>query len=478
MGIGAIGIAITDAWLAGRRAVVMGLGRFGGGVGVTRFLASRGARVLVTDRGDERALRGALDEIGDLVRDGAVSLRLGEHRERDFTDADLVVANPAVPRAWEDAYLNAARAAGVPITTEIRLAFERLPDRSRVLGITGTAGKSTTSAMGAAILSGAFGAARVHLGGNIGGSLLGRIDGIGGDDFVVLELSSAQLHWLDAGAGGSEALGYAPAGLSPGVAVLTNFAPNHLDWHGSVEHYAASKRVIFAHQQAGDVALVPAIGERDRWVAQECVARVEGIAEAAREMGGALSLSVVGGHNRMNACAAIAACEALAGVERSKAIASVNAFRGLPHRLELVRVTAGGIRCINDSKCTTPEGAALAVGAFEGAGECGAGRVVLVCGGAEKGVPLDPMVGAAASCGAVLTIGATGERLAELVRSAGGRAEHAGTLEAAMSRARALRSVMAGGGVLLLSPGCASWDQFANYEQRGEAFARWCEDLD
>ena len=103
---------------------------------------------------------------------------------------------------------------------------------------------------------------------------------------------------------------------------------------------------------------------------------------------------------------------------------------------------------------------------------------MLICGGAEKGVSLDPMVDAAASCGAVLTIGATGERLAELVRSAGGRAEHVGTLESAMSRARSLRSVMEGGGVLLLSPGCASWDQFENYERRGEAFARWCAGLD
>jgi UDP-N-acetylmuramoylalanine--D-glutamate ligase len=200
--------------LAGARVTVMGLGRFGGGLGVTKWLVGRGARVLLTDRADEAALAAPLAALREEVAAGSVELRIGRHEARDFAEADLVIANPAVPTPWSDRFVMAARDAGTPVTTEIRLSVDAL-DRDRTIGITGSAGKSSTSGMVAAILDEPPGTAA--LGGNIGGSLLGaaRADA----RFAVLELSSAMLWWLGEGA--------ALAGLppwSPAVAVLTNLA--------------------------------------------------------------------------------------------------------------------------------------------------------------------------------------------------------------------------------------------------------------
>jgi UDP-N-acetylmuramoylalanine--D-glutamate ligase len=226
--------------LSGRRVTVMGLGRFGGGLGVTRWLVGRGADVLVTDLEPEAKLADSVRPLEDLINKGRVTLRLGGHNVSDFTTCDLVVANPAVPKPWDNRFLKAAEAAGIPVTTEMGLTIGSLPDRAHVIGVTGTAGKSTTSAMIAHILS----ACGYHavLAGNIGGSLLESLDQIGPRTWVVLELSSFMLHWLD--------------GWSPRVAAITNISPNHLDWHGSFEHYRNSKLKLLRWQHAGDTALL------------------------------------------------------------------------------------------------------------------------------------------------------------------------------------------------------------------------------
>jgi UDP-N-acetylmuramoylalanine--D-glutamate ligase len=186
--------------LAGARVTVMGLGRFGGGVGVTRWLAAQGADVLVTDLDPAEKLAEPLAAISSLVDSGTVRLRLGEHNASDFTGCDLVVANPAVPRPWENRFLRAAEAARVPVTTEITLLLSRLPEamRERAVGVTGSVGKSTTTAMVHAGLSAAAGEGeRVLLGGNIGGSLLGGLGRIDDRAWLVLELSSAMLYWVE-----------------------------------------------------------------------------------------------------------------------------------------------------------------------------------------------------------------------------------------------------------------------------------------
>ncbi|MBL8888255.1 MAG: UDP-N-acetylmuramoyl-L-alanine--D-glutamate ligase [Phycisphaerales bacterium] len=455
---------MDGAALEGRRVTVMGLGRFGGGASVTRWLAKRGATVLLTDIESEEKLAASVAQIADLMKSGAVELRLGGHNVSDFTTCDLVVANPAVPKPWENRFLRAAWAAGIAVTTEIGLTVEQLPDRERVIGVTGSAGKSTTSAMIHHILKEC--GFKAVFGGNIGGSLLGSAEPIGRDTHVVLELSSAMLCWLGglakvsprelAGASGG-------SGWSPHIAVVTNLSPNHLDWHGDLEHYRRSKQEILRSQGAGDIAVLPPGSETGEWKSGAGVKRM-----ASRgEVGG---LAIPGKHNRQNAMVAVeAALAAEPRLTRDAAEKAVRTYNGLPHRLQLaatIECAGGTIRCFNDSKSTTPEACLLAVAAFDEAGEAGAGHVHLIAGGYDKGSDLSVIGALRAKIAGLYTIGKTGGAIA---RAASGKAKECDTVERAVAEAvKASRA----GDVILLSPACASWDQFENYEKRGELFVR------
>ncbi|MBL9030364.1 MAG: UDP-N-acetylmuramoyl-L-alanine--D-glutamate ligase [Phycisphaerae bacterium] len=459
----------------GRRVTVMGLGRFGGGLGVTRYLARQGAEVLVTDMASAADLAEPVAALDDLVRAGRVALRLGGHNVSDFTRADLVVANPAVPKPWEDRFLRAAEAAGVPITTEIRLAVERLADPARTIGVTGSAGKSTTSAMIAHGLA-ALGVPCV-LGGNIGGSLLEH-EPADARPWTVLELSSAMLHWLGPGSSAGQ------AGWSPGIAVVTNITPNHIDWHGTFEHYRASKLNIVRFRRGpcvfGESASLRAS------LAEAGAGELIGVSadeSADRFRLSAVPLLVPGAHNRLNARMALQAIglalradgDARSDADLSRAASvALATFPGLPHRLQLV-AEAGGVRYYNDSKCTTPEAALLALAALREAGISG---IHLIAGGYDKQSDLGDVARSAAQLAGLYTIGTTGPAIAraarnEVARVSGGanggaHVEECGTLDVAVARARARARA---GEAVLLSPACASWDQFTNYEARGEAFA-------
>ncbi|MHC5028346.1 MAG: Mur ligase family protein [Planctomycetota bacterium] len=422
----------------GARVTVLGLGRFGGGCGVARWLVEQGAQVLVSDLDPAQRLAEPLQSLAPLIDAGRIRLELGGHTREGCTDCDWLVVNPAVPRPWKNPFIRAARAAGVRITTEIRLVTERL-DPQRVVGVTGTAGKSTTAAMIHHLLArrAANNGTSAHLGGNIGGSLLQDLDRIGPEDLIVLELSSAMLHWLGEREDG------APT-FAPHVGLLTNLAPNHLDWHGSFEHYAASKSMLFAHQRDGDHAIRP----HDALPALD------------------VPLALPGAHNRRNARQALAAAMAIAPDVDP---AWLSDFAGLPHRL--ARVSAGalaGIDVFDDSKSTTPEATRLAVAAFPDAA-----RLHVICGGYDKAIDLVSIVEATVGAGGLYTVGATGPALAEAAGARGAAVEHCATLERAVERAVERARP---GDVILLSPGCASWDQFTNYEERGRAFTQFIQD--
>ena len=221
--------------LAGKRVTVMGLGSFGGGLGAVKFLASRGARVTITDLRTADQLADSLAQLGDC---GPEALHLGGHVESDFTQADMVVVSPAVPPT--DRHLALAREAGAIVTSEMNLFWQF--NRGTIIGITGSNGKSTTTAMTHAMLAAT--GRRCWLGGNIGKSLLPEVDVIEPGDWVVLELSSFQLEDLD------------PLRLSPHASIVTNFAPNHLDRHITLDAYRHAKRAILRWQQPTNWAVL------------------------------------------------------------------------------------------------------------------------------------------------------------------------------------------------------------------------------
>jgi UDP-N-acetylmuramoylalanine--D-glutamate ligase len=454
-----------------KRVTVMGLGRFGGGVGVTRWLAQNGAKVLATDNAPPGKLQPALEQISNLD----IELRLGEHRAGDFRETDLVVVSPAVPDS--NKYLQVARDAGVEITTEINLFVERCP--ARCVGVTGSVGKSTITAMIGHVLERTLTDRRVWVGGNLGVSLLEALETIGANDLVVLELSSFQLARTPA------------VCWSPHVAVITNISPNHLDWHGDFAAYVAAKLEIVRFQDPQRDAIV--IGDHENlreYLAQHACSsdrKSRGLQSARcrdskpynlwryaldndtpiaihddeRIRWEDVQLAIPGRHNRENAAAALTVAHVL-GTGAEQASAALATFEGLEHRLQRVAIR-DGVTYYNDSKSTTPEAAITAMNAIES-------PLLIILGGYDKGSDLTPAAEIAARRARFAAcIGKTGPTFVEAIRSAGGQAELFTGLSSAVA---ACRERAKPGDAILLSPACASWDMFPDYRVRGDEFAR------
>jgi UDP-N-acetylmuramoylalanine--D-glutamate ligase len=451
----------------------MGLGLFGGGAAAARFAVNQGARVTVTDLRSEDVLADAVDALSDLD----VTFVLGEHRERDFTEADLVIVSPGVP--GDAPFVRQAAEAGVALETELNLFWKRCP--APIVAVTGSNGKSTTTSLVAELLRALTGRT-VHLGGNIGRPLINA--SVTPDDLVVLETSSFQLEALN------------QIGAHPDVAVVVNLSPNHLDRHGTEDAYVRAKASIVRHQVNTDIAVINSNlalhcrfqqGDARRiWfgmlLGDDSGIGVEGDHLRLRlpwfpEVVWDLSdRSLPGAFNLENIAAALAASFSLLAkrgeidaVDLANAESVVRTFSGIPHRLETVNA-GGPIRFINDSVATSPESTLGALGAL-------AGPVVLIAGGYDKKVDLTRMAQTAAQrCEAVITIGVTGPAIAAAVTEAGGKAIAAESIEDAVRSAVEILDE----GIVLLSPACASYDQFVNFEARGQCFRdaarRWVEE--
>jgi len=441
---------------AGKRVTVMGLGLQGGGVEVVRHMARAGAAVTVTDLRPAEKLAESLRAIAEFD----VSLVLGEHRALDFTEADVVVANPAV--APSNPLLAAARGAGVLVTSEMALFLEACP--ARVVLITGTQGKSSTTNAAAQLLASA--GQRVHVGGNIGHALLGDIGSMHAEDIAVVEISSYQLEALPPDFG--------PCARVAAVCV-TNVLADHIERHGTVAAYEAAKRRIL--ELAGDETTLVLSGE-DACVsvwspARGRVVRVhatqprdgelniaDGVFRLGREvLGRVADLRLPGAFQRENMLAALGLARAL-GASAQRLSESIAQVRGLEHRLQDLGVFAGH-RVWDNAVSTTPDSTLSALRAL--------GRPpTLLCGGQAKNLSLGELAAQARTLAArVITFGVSNEMLADAFRGADVETHVAGSVEDAVQLAFAS---MARGEELLFSPACASFDAYRNFSDRARAF--------
>ena len=445
-----------------RNAVVLGLGLTG--LSMVRHLVRHGARVRVADT------RVAPPYAGELNADfSGVPLETGPVSDATFRGADLIAISPGVSQ--HQAAIQSAVADGVELVGDVELFARALPPGQKVLAITGTNGKTTVTAL-TGTLARAAGLSTV-VAGNIGDAVLDVLaqheSGAPFPDVFVLELSSYQLETV--------------ASLKPVAATVLNVSANHLDRYLGIADYAAAKARIFAAagvqilnrddaivrlmRQPGRTAQTFGAGvprSEEEW---GLVERSDGawLARGGELLVPARALSLVGRHNALNALAALALVSSVAPLRRPVFDALI-AFTGLPHRMEPV-AEAGGVRFVNDSKGTTVAATEVALSGL-------ARPVVLIAGGDGKGqsfAPLRPAVERA--CRAVLLIGRDAPLIERALAGLPLPVETCGTLDAAVQRAIALAQP---GDVVLLSPACASLDQFRNYEERGTRFTRLVQD--
>ena len=409
------------------RSLVVGLGR--SGVALARFLRSRGDSVVVCDSKPAERLADQLARLPDGVQ--AV---LGGYDDGVLRGCDEVYASPGVP--WDAPLLKAARVKGIRVGSEIDLFLRHCP--APIVGITGTNGKTTTTALTGAVL--ARGDRPVMVGGNIGETVLDRLSEVTAGHWVVLELSSFQLESVER--------------PRPRIGVVLNVTPDHLDRHGTFVNYAAAKARLIRFQEPGDDAVLNGQDPACRALAGQTAATVTWFDREPDP-----PMPVPGAHNLMNARAA-AAVGRLAGIPLAEVHSAIAGFAGVEHRLELVGEW-DGVRWYNDSKATNPEAATVGIGSFAGT------PVVLIAGGYGSGFELGEWLAAIRSLArGVVLIGDSAEIL-EKELAGGPQAVRARDLDHAVELAAGLAEP---GGVVLLSPGYKSFDWFSSFEDRGRRF--------
>jgi UDP-N-acetylmuramoylalanine--D-glutamate ligase len=453
---------------AGKSVLVMGLGRFGGGVDAAEFAVQAGAKVIVTDLASRLQLGNSMEKLKQFP---GVEFHLGSHEPADFETADIVIANPAVP--GNNRFLEITRRSNRLVTSQINIFFELCP--AKIIGLTGANGKSTTAALTAHLLKDTSHESQVTsyeivwLSGNIGNQpLLTILDKIQPSDLVVLELSSFQIEQL------------AEIQKAPDIALLTNLTPNHLDRYGTFENYCAAKENIFKFQKLDENCPAVSIFNAEDKIAAEWFEKYKNDAgrmcikfsadDVTDEIRNCYKLP--GRANLSNLAAALAIARHF-GVDDENIKKSLPEFKALPHRLELVD-EFNSIRWYNDSKATTPEGAMTALDAFDQ-------PIILIAGGYDKNLPFDKLgEKIAQKAKAAILIGQTAPLIANEVSNAFNKRktkderretkiEFVDSLSKAVTLAKSLAKP---GNIVLLSPACASYDMFENYEQRGHQFAK------
>jgi UDP-N-acetylmuramoylalanine--D-glutamate ligase len=467
---------MNPEFFTGKKVLVMGLGRFGGGVDVAKFAANSGAKVTVTDLASAEELSDSikqLEEFPDIV------YHLGSHIRGDFERADIIVANPAV--APDNKFLKLAGGLGKFVTSQINIFFELCP--ATIIGITGANGKSTTAALTAHLLRNARYETRdtryenVYLSGNIGNEpLLMLIGKITVNDLIVLELSSFQLEQL------------AQIQKAPKAALLTNLTPNHLDRYGTFAQYCAAKENIFKFQKSDGKSPAVSVFNAEDKISAEWFEKYEqdtgricikfsadDVSEEIRD-----SFPLPGRANLSNLAAALSIAEHF-GVDEGRIKSSLSKFKTLPYRLEFV-AEINGVRWYNDSKATTPQSAITALEAFKQ-------PEIIIAGGYDKNISFDEFgQKIAEKAKAAILIGQTARKIADAIQKSirakerksireqtmtsgkqGCQIQFAGSLAEAVELANRLAG---DGDVVLLSPACASYDMFDNFQQRGQEFAK------
>jgi UDP-N-acetylmuramoylalanine--D-glutamate ligase len=401
-----------------RRALVVGLARSGRAAALA--LARRGVEVAGTDRAAD------LDPGG--LAEAGVELHLGTEKESLLEAVELVVKSPGVP--GESSLVSAARRRAIPVWSEVELGSRLLGNP--LVGVTGTNGKTTTSELLGAMLD-------APVAGNVGRALC-ELDGeVEAGELVVCELSSFQLEDIHE--------------LRPRIAVLVNLEPDHLDRHVSLEAYREAKLRIFENQGEDDVAVIP-----------RSFGQVPGAAKRVEFTGDdplPAEPRIPGAHNRENAAAAVAAARA-AGGDAHAIAAALETFPGVEHRLELF-AEANGVRYVNDSKATNTAAARRAVSAYDAS-------LHVIVGGRGKGESYSELaLELKERAKRVYLIGEAANEIGIALELAGVDHQRNGDLESAVKAAAAAAQP---GDVVLLAPACASYDQFRDFEERGEAFKR------
>lgn len=438
--------------IAGKKLLIVGLAR--SGAAAAEFAVKHGARVAINDARPESELTGAAE-----LRTKGIEIIAGSHPAGLFEKSDLIVVSPGVPLALPQ--FEEARQAGVPIISEVEFAAWYL--KGRLIGITGSNGKTTTTTLIGELLSG--GGLPTQVGGNIGTPLISLVETSRDESYTVAELSSFQLEAIDR--------------LHAFAAVLINITPDHLDRYDSMDDYAAAKARIFCNQTPEDVAVLNADDERVSQMRGLTRARAvffsrarqldEGIflrgTQIIERQGGRerslidrSEIQLMGDHNLENVMAALAV-GSFCGVPVESMRSTISRFKGVEHRLEYVD-EIDGIRFYNDSKATNVDAAIKSLEAFPGG-------IIAIFGGKDKGgdfAPLAPLV--RERCREVILIGAAAGKIRAALENTR-PLHHAASMEEAVALGLSLGSP---GDVVLLAPACASFDMFTSYEHRGRVF--------